>query len=293
MAFSINIPRLARLTFIRTPAEAAAAVDAIRIDRMLSGRGGLLNRMAAGKLAPFLSADGPHWPAFMSRFDPDRVEGRESLEQKLKDLDGILAALASEIAELAAHVRDRNTAHSPGVLVQQAVGRVFFPDYAATEDSYSAALTVSGWLSAGPIKSLYLRCSGKFQAALDQMIARSRGNLYCAHGTTLAMHNIVDSVKLMRNLARSGSTLKELTPEQAAAKVLRAPRRVIREAQDSAALPDARIRDRALVLISVEAARRGGSDPGAFFVGHWNQCPAHAFVPALLGRIWLAARALE
>lgn len=293
MAFSINIPYLLRLTVIRTPAEAAAIDDAARVDRPISGRGGLINRAASRKLAPFTPAEGPCWPAFASRLNPTRAAGQAALEQKLRDFDGKWASLEAEIKDLGRQVRGQPTERSTGVLVQQVIGRLFFDDFTATEESYAAAVTVSGWIAAGPIKTLYLRCSGKFQAALDRVIAQARGNLTCAHGIGLAMHNIVDSVTAMRKLARSEGALREIAPEQITALVLSAPARVVREAQDGVVLPNAKVRDRALVMILVDAARRAGNDPGAFFVGHWNQCPAHAFVPALLSRIWLAARTAE
>jgi len=290
LAQSFNIPGLLRIVLVGTPDEIAEANDAVGVDRPLSGRGGLVNRMIARKLCPFTGAHGESWPAFASRLDPLRAKGQRDLEQRLSDADELLARIAAEVAELGKFVRGRNSAKPLGVLVQQAIGRLFFADYAATEDSYRAAVVASGWLSAGPLKSLYLRRSGRLRAALDQLMELARGDIFCAHGTALALHNIVESVEAMRKLARSGNALKELSPAEIATRTLRAPPRVVREARDAGSIADVRHGARALIVMAVDSARKRGPDSGAFFAGHWNQCPAHAFVPKLLAEIWRVAR---
>jgi hypothetical protein len=290
LAISFNIPGLLRIVLVRAPNEIVAYNDAVGIDRPLSGRGGLINRMIAGKFAPFRGIDGGPWPAFASRLDPYRSAGQESLEQKLSRFDELLPVIANEIAALGAIVRDDKAPMPVGVLVQQAVGRLFFADYAATAESYKAAVLASGWLSAGPLKSLYIRCTGRLRAALDRLTELSHGDVYCAHATALALHNIVESVEAMRQLARSGNALNELAPAEIATRTLRAPPRIIREARDAGSVGSTRHRARSLILLSVESARKRGSDAGAFFDSRWNQCPAHTFVPKLLAEIWRAAQ---
>jgi hypothetical protein len=76
------------------------------------------------------------------------------------------------------------------------------------------------------------------------------------------------------------------------AQTLRAPAHAVREARDSVRVGNVRVRERSIILLGVECARKNGADPGiAFFTGQWNECPAHAFVPALLAEIWKTARA--
>ena len=90
--------------------------------------------------------------------------------------------------------------------------------------------------------------------------------------------------------ARAGDNLKQLSPQDVVARTLRAPERIIREARDGARIGNLRLRARSLILFGVEAARRQSPDPGfGFFASAWNRCPAHAFVPALLGEVWRAA----
>jgi len=291
MAISIRIPGLVSLVMVKKPAEILAVNAAAGVDRPLSGRGGRVNRSIAGKLAPFRAPTGETWPAFCSRLDPLRIAHHNEVAAQLSDIAGKLQRLSGEIGELAAHVRGNATARPVGMVVQQAVGKLFFEDYRASPQSHQAAETLSAWLKAGPLKTLILRRSGKMQAAVDAVLAHARGNTACAHGTGIALHNIVESVELMRKLARSGQ-LRQLSPDQAAAQTLRAPERAVREAREDVRAGNVCARERAIILLGVESARKRSSDPGiAFFAGQWNECPAHAFVPALLAEIWKTARA--
>ncbi len=275
MAFTINIPGIIRLVAVKTPDEVLAVNDASMVERSLSGRGGLVNRSVAAKLAVFRTADGDIWPAFRDRLDPLRAAHQAALEAALSNVGPLLRRIAPEIAELGGYVRDGAAHRSTGVIVQQAVGRLFFADYAASEESYDAARTLQTWLSAGPLRAFWIRRSGALQASLDRIMDFSRGDMACAHATALAMDNIVRSIELMRRLARHGDNLAKIGPQ---------------DALGGRAGP-VRLRARSLVLLAVESARRQRPDPGfAFFASAWNRCPAHSIVPALLADVWQAAR---
>jgi hypothetical protein len=106
------------------------------------------------------------------------------------------------------------------------------------------------------------------------------------------METIVRSIELMRKLARQGDNLAKLEPRDALIRTLRAPPRLAREARDGDFVGLIRLRSRTLVVLALDNARRQrASDLGfAFFAGAWNQCPAHGLVPALLSKVWQAAR---
>ncbi len=70
MAITITIPGIIRLVAVKTPDEILAVNDASMVGRSLSGRGGLLHRSVAAKLAVFRTPDGDIWPAFRDRLDP-------------------------------------------------------------------------------------------------------------------------------------------------------------------------------------------------------------------------------
>lgn len=292
MAFTITIPGIIRLVVVMTPDEVLAVNDASMVERSLSGRGGLVNRSVAAKLAVFRTPDGDIWPAFRDRLDPLRAAHQEALEAALSNVGPLLRRIAPEIAELGSYVRTGAAHRSTGVIVQQAVGRLFFADYAASEESYDAARMLQSWLTAGPLRTFWLKRSGALQASLDRIMDLSRGNMACAHATAIAMDNIVRSIELMRRLARHGDNLAKIGPQDALSHSLRAPARVVREARDGGCAGTVRLRARSLVLLAVESARRQRPDPTfAFFASAWNRCPAHSVVPVLLAEVWQTARA--
>ncbi|WP_247522603.1 hypothetical protein [Bradyrhizobium sp. 190] len=291
MTFTITIPGIIRLVAVTTPDEVLAVNDASMVQRSLSGRGGLVNRLVAARFAVFRSPDGDIWPAFRDRPDLLRGERQTALEARLSNVEPLLRRIAPEIAELGDYVRDGVAHRSTGVIVQQAVGRLFFADYAASEKSYDAARILQSWLSAWPLHAFWIRRSGALQASLDRIMDLSRGDMACAHATALAVDNIVRSIKLMRRLARHGDNLAKIGPQDALARTLRAPSHVVREVRDEGSAGPVRLRARSLVLLAVESARRQSADPSfAFFAGAWNRCPAHGIVPALLAEVWQAAR---
>ncbi|KRR01374.1 hypothetical protein [Bradyrhizobium valentinum] len=292
MACTITIPGIIRLVLVKKPDEVVAVNDASMVGRSLSGRGGVMNRWIAAKLAVFRAPDGDIWPAFRDQLDPLRAARQAALEVALSNVGPLLQRIAPEIAELGSYVRNGVARRNTGVIVQQAVGRLFFTDYAASEESYDAARTLQTWLSAWPLRAYWIRRSGALQASLDRIMDLSRGDMACAHATALAMENLVKSVELMRRLARHGDNLAKIEPQDALAHSLRAPVRVVREARDKVRAGPVWLPSRSLVLLAVESARRQHPVPSfAFFASAWNRCPAHSIVPALLAGVWQAARA--
>lgn len=283
MAISIRIPGLLRLVWVTAPAEIAALNEAPQVSRSVSGGGGVINRAIAARFRPFRTPDGDIWPAFRDRLDPLRLARQSELDLALADVGALLERLRPEVAALAGYVAGTATTAHPGTIIQQAIGRLFFDDYAANTQSYDAAVTLLAWLTAGPLKSRRLRRNG-LQSALDRIVALARGNTACAHATGIALHNIVASIALMRELARSGDNLARLTPQEAAARTLRAPASIVREARDGARIGNVRLQAGSLVVLRIESARRKSSDEAfGFFGKQWNHCPAHAFVPAAAG----------
>ena len=251
-----------------------------------------MQRSIAAKLAVFRTADGDIWPAFRDRADPLRTKRQSELEKALADTRGLLKRVAPETGALATYIRSGSTNRPPEIIVQQMVGRLFFPDYAASEESYDAARALQTWISGGPIKSYLLKCSGELERALDLIITLARGNTSCAHATAIAMENIVEAIERMRRLAQTSDNLEKLSPQEAIAATLRAPKQVVRETRDGGRVCGTHLGARTLVVLRLETARRQKPEAGIeFFAKGWNQCPAHAIVPALLAEIWKKAKA--
>ena len=294
MAIRITIPGVIRLAWLRNPDEIVAANDSGVVQRSLSGLGGLVQRSIAAKLAVFRTADGDIWPAFRDRADPLRTKHQKKLEKALSDTRSLLKRVAPETGALASYIRSGSSNRPPEIIVQQMVGRLFFDDYAASEESYDAAHTLQTWVSGGPIKSFLLKCSGELKRALNLIATLARGDTSCAHATAIAMHNIVDAIERMRELAKTKENLKTLSPQDAIASALRAPKQVIRETRDGGQVCGTYLGARTLVILQLETARRQRPDAGIeFFAKGWNQCPAHSIVPALLAEIWKKAKAAK
>jgi hypothetical protein len=288
----ITIPGIVRLAWLSDPDEVAAANASGVVQRSLSGLGGLVQRSVAAKLAVFRKADGDIWPAFRDRADRLRSDRQKELENALAKTQSLLKRVAPETDALAAYVRTGSTNRPPEIIVQQMVGRLFFPDYAASEESYDAARALQTWVSGGPIKSYLLKLSGELERSLDLIVTLARGDTSCAHATAIAMHNLVDTIERMRRLARARDNLQKLGPQEAIASTLRAPKQVVRETRDAGRVCGMHLGARTLVVLRLECARRQKPDAGIeFFAKGWNQCPAHAIVPALLADVWKKAKA--
>ncbi len=294
MAMRITIPGIIRLAWLTDPDEVIAANDSGVVQRSLSGLGGLVQRAIAAKLAVFRTADGDIWPAFRDRADPLRTMSQSELEKALADTRGLLKRVAPDTGAIAPYIRSGSTNRPLEITVQQMVGRLFFPDYAASEESYDAARALQTWISGGPIKSYLLKCSGELERALDLIITLARGNTSCAHATAIAMENIVEAIERMRGLAQTSDNLEKLSPQEAIAATLRAPKQVVRETRDGGRVCGTHLGARTLVILRLETARRQKPEAGIeFFAKGWNQCPAHAIVPALLTEIWKKAKAAK
>jgi hypothetical protein len=287
----ITIPGIVRLAWLSDPDEVVAANASGVVQRSLSGLGGLVQRSIAAKLAVFRKSDGDIWPAFRDRADRLRSDRQKELENALAKTQSLLKRVAPETDALAAYVRTGSTNRPPEIIVQQMVGRLFFRDYAASEESYDAACALQTWVSGGPIKSYLLKLSGELERSLDLIATLARGDTSCAHATAIAMHNLVDTIERMRRLARARDNLQKLSPQEAIASTLRAPKQVVRETRDAGRVCGMHLGARTLVVLRLECARRQKPDAGIeFFANGWNQCPAHAIVPALLADVWKKAK---
>lgn len=288
----ITIPGIIRLAWLTDPDEIIAANDSGVVQRSLSGLGGLLQRSIATRFDVFRTADGDIWPAFRDRADPLRAEHQSKLEEDLSHTPRLLRRVAPETDALATYIRSGSTNRPPEIIVQQMVGRLFFRGYAASEESYDAARALQTWISGGPIKRYLLKCSGELERALDLITTLARSDTSCAHATAIAMENIVEVIERMRRLAQTSDNLETLSPQEAIASTLRAPKMVVRETRDGGRVCGTRLSARTLIILRLESARRQNPEAGIeFFAKGWNQCPAHGIVPALLAEIWKKAKA--
>jgi hypothetical protein len=105
------------------------------------------------------------------------------------------------------------------------------------------------------------------------------------------VHNLVVSMRRMRDLAAVRGALARYAPEEAASLSLSAPESVPREATGRGTNAVAAYRPGTLVLLQLEKAReRTLRSDIAFMTNGWSRCPAHSWVPAFLAAVWERAR---
>ena len=142
-----------------------------------------------------------------------------------------------------------------------------------------------------PIRLFKLKLLGQLRRSRRLLTERVNGDLAGVHGTGIAVHNIVHGVEHMRELWRAQP---RPSADDAVRACLFAPQRVLRQATAKGGTLAGEVRPGTLVLLELEKARE--ASPGAetvFMAGTWAECPAGAFVAALLRAVWEGALAAE
>ncbi len=291
MSMRFRFPPFLDIVLIDDAVQMKRLDDERVISRELLPCGGWLHRILHGRIYGTLTVDSVPLPAFLGRDDKERARHQEALELRLSRHDDPPLD-ADAMRTLARYVAGVDPEVEVGVVVQQLVGRMFIPDYVATPDSYAAAKLIAAWPAAGPLRALWWRWSGRLLRAKALIWNLAKGDPQCIHATALAMHNLVVGLGRMRALLKDASARRRLTPEQASAACLVAPRAVLRSCLEETRVPFLRkpLQRGTLLLFRLEKMHEATADDAlALARGRWNQCPAHQLVPRLLGEIWSAA----
>lgn len=303
MAVRLRIPWLLDVALVSDSSEMAwlDREDAVR--RQISGAGGWLNRIVARRVSKLLAVSGSQLlPVFVPKGDTVRQAAQQRLENELA------ARLARPepfdrhaVATLGRYVAGEDLDTPVGLTVQQIVGRLFDETYTATRQSYNDAKVVASALSLCPITALrffWWRLTGQFVKSRTRLWQLAGGDAQAIHATTIAMHNIVDSLARMRRAMRRDGTW-QAPPGEAAARGLVTPPALLREMTDTLSSPARdcpvtprrhRFGPRTLVVFRLNRMHRDtGSNDLALSRRAWSQCPAHALVPRLLEDAWTAA----
>jgi hypothetical protein len=290
---SIRIPFLIDLKRADTEPDIRALVPDQRLDRDFLSRGPLVNRMLVGRIDEALRVDGKPLPSVAPRGDQERARSQAALHARLDPAKGPLWD-DETLGRLVGAVRGSAGADI-GPAVQQAVGRLFDKHYVGDADSFQAAKDLDDAVHAvNPVRLFMLKRLGQLRRSRRLLTERVNGDLAGVHGTGIAVHNIVRGLEHMRELWRRA-------PRPSADEVVRAclfaPKTVLRQATGKGGTIAGDVRPGTLVLLELEKAR--GVSPSAetvFMAGTWAECPAGAFVAALIRAVWegaLAAEAVE
>jgi hypothetical protein len=292
MGRSLRIPGLVDLIRADTGADIRALADDSRLDRRFESRGPLINRLLIGRVRSVLRLDGAPLPSVAPREDRARARGQEALRQRLDPAGGKPLWDDETIAGLVAAVRGNAGAPAIGPAAQQAVGRLFATEYRGSSESWDAARVLDTAVhTRNPLQWIHLRMSGQLAQARRRLATLVNGDRAGVHATGIAVHNLVRGFERMRELWAAPGWRTRAT-DDVVAQCLFAPESVLRQATVPGVTVAGEVRAGTLVLLELDAARARTPGPELeFMVGHWAQCPAAAFVPALLRAVWERARA--
>lgn len=288
----LRIPGLVDLLRIDDPALITAVADDARLDRAYVAKGPLLNRIVAGRIRKDLQLNGTPLPPVSPRGADRPVPAQAALEARLNPLAPGLAQGGDALKPLAAYVRGEGPSGAAGPLAQEAVGRLFKPDYAADAESWAAAKVLDAApRTFNPFLLIWWALTGAVPRARRLLADKVGGDPSGVHGTGLAVHNIVGGLQHMRTLWADGRARQQLSAEAAAAQCLVAPDQVVRQPLKAGGSLAGEFDATTLVLLQLSAAH--SQDPSqemAFMSQSWSRCPAHAWVPALLAGVWRTAQ---
>lgn len=284
MTRALRIPFLVDLIRTDDPVQIRAFAQDQRLDRCFTSTGPLLNRLLTRKVRRVLALDGVPLPSVASRNDQERAYAQAELQARLN------AAAAGRfdddsIVNLAKAVCAHKDAPTLELAVQEAVGRLFAVDYRATDDSWAAArLLDQAAHSMNPLKAIYWRLTGRITQAQGVLAAKVHNDRAGVHATGIAIHNLVRGFAYMRTLLPSTNMLRR---DNVVARCLKAPESVLRQASFKSPVRGDGIEPGTLVVLDLDAAQQRDAAPEIVFMANsWSQCPAAAWVPALLGAVW-------
>jgi len=288
----LRIPALLDVLTVSDPEVIADLANDPRLDRNYGGRGPLFNRIVTGRIRKALSLNGEPLPP-VAPHGPERPRPEQAaLEARLNAIAASLGDGDPSVGKLARYIRGEGPDSSVGPLAQEAVGRLFNPNYKGDAKSWSAARVLD---QAPRTFNLALL----FWWAVTGAVAKARrlladgvdGDPSGVHGTGVAVHNLVAAFSRMRALWANPAARRRLTPEAAVAQCLVAPERVVRQPTEAGLTLAGEYSPATLVLLQLDAANSRAPSPStAFMTQSWARCPAHAWAPALLAAVWRAAQ---
>jgi hypothetical protein len=291
MGRSIRIPGLVDIKTIDDKAEIRTLSLDPRLDRRFETRGPLINRLLMGRIRGALAIDGKPLPSVAPRDDAERAAGQAALRARLDPASGKPLWDDATLARLSAAVRNTASDAEIGPAAQQAVGRLFVPDYVGDAAGWDAAKDLDDAVhSRNPFRTLQLKLTGRLARARKLLAERVKGDLAGVHATGIAVHNLVRGFATMRNLWRDRQPRP--STDEVVGRCLFAPETVVRQATQKGGTLAGEVRPGTLLLYQLDTIRAHA--PGAdavFMAGTWAECPAVAFVPALLRAVWERALA--
>ena len=286
MVRHIRIPLLIDVMLTRDPDDIRELAQHDGLDRGFDGRGPLVNRLLSARVRRGLRLGGAPLPSARMRDDAARITRQDALKQLFVPGNwdpAIVIALAS-------YVRGEEGRHV-GQLAQDAVGRVFRPEFRAGHDSWEAAQVIGDHIAPGrPLRRFLRVLTGALSRAQVALGRTSDNDPAAVHGLGVAIHNLVVSLEKMRAAWADTDLRARLNPTEAAHRSITAPRNVMRAGAAHTDVIGGRLRPGTLVAMQTREAASATMDTRLAFLGEaWSHCPAEAWVMGLLAEVWRQA----
>jgi hypothetical protein len=289
MAMLLHIPGIVRIAIVSDPAEIVSAAGDTTLDRDFTRDDlPLVNRMIADRVHRNLRIGDVPLPSAARRENPERRKRQRNLARSLDmrkrpwDDDAVEA--------LAHHVRGRSR-RLPGVLAQQAIGRLFLPDYRATLDTWRAAEVLDASLrSLNPFRRMVWAATGAVGEAQRRLAQSVEDDPAAVHATGIAVHSFAHSVERLREALHDRRLKDTLSTQAVLARAIIGPQTVLRIATDATRIGHSEIRPGTLIVLMLRSAGEHVADRRlAFLSDSWSFCPARNALPVMLAEIWARA----
>lgn len=281
------------MVLLEDPEEILTVAEDPRLDRPFAATGPLLNRWILGRVRRVLHVHGTPLPSVAPRHFFQRADRQAALAARLDHLLAGGPPAAEHLGLLAAYVRGEAGEDALGPAAQEAIGRLFVPDYRANAETWQAAcLFDAAPRNRNPLRALRWMLTDAVAQSRRVLAAAVRDDPAAVHATGIAVHSLVRSLSAMRELWRDTGAGERPTAEAAVARALRAPETVLRQWVAPSSTRIGQLRAGVLTMFQLEAARKRAPGSGiAFMAQSWSRCPATAWTGALLHAVW--QRALE
>lgn len=287
-----RVPGIIDLVQVRDPREIEAVANDPRIDREFNTRTCPVNWLLLKRSLGVLSVGGFRFPTMISRHDAKRGRDQADLWAFLNGQAANVITGPEELEPLAEWVRGIGSDAQLGMIVQRIVGRLFFKDFIATEESWEAArILVAAPRSGNWPRVLWWFLTGKVRRSKQLLNGMVKGNLQALNAVGIAVHNLVKSFHHMRLLYSDVGIRAQLSGDAAAKRCLFAPLSIYRQATTAGDLAGCAFSRNSLFVLDIgEASRRNEGRSLVFMDNTWSRCPAASWVPAMLEGVWIRAR---
>jgi hypothetical protein len=287
----IRIPGLIDVVQVDDPAKIRELAASPEMDRRFHVLQPLLNGLLLRRTVKALTLRGRRFPAMRPREEAHRAQEQDELWTKLNAIASTTKLGPQDLEALARWVRGTGTDTELGILVQEAVGRLFSPSYTADEASWSAALLLrDAPRSIKPFKLAWWWATGRVRKAKALLAEKVGGDMMGVHGTGITVHNIVKGFHQMRTLYATADSGSKAAAETVAAQCLFAPPSVMRQATSEGKIGGCPFTRQTLFILGLsEARKRADSKDMVFLENSWSRCPADTWVPALFEGVWKRA----